>query len=115
MASVRTSTKSLLLLWTCGACLRLTVLAVPPVISVIQADLHLSGTAIGVLTGIPVIVFALAATPGSALVARFGVRRVLMTGLLTAAIGTAARAGCTRASDLYLATLVMSAGIAIMQ
>jgi len=31
--------------------LRLTILAVPPVISLIQADLQLSGTEIGILTG----------------------------------------------------------------
>lgn len=38
---------SLFLRWRCGACLRLTVLADPPVISVIQQDLHLSGTEVG--------------------------------------------------------------------
>ncbi|MGA7490597.1 MAG: MFS transporter, partial [Xanthobacteraceae bacterium] len=32
------------LLWLAGASLRLTVLAVPPVIALIQADLDLSGT-----------------------------------------------------------------------
>ena len=42
-----------LLLWTCGASLRLTVWALPPVITIIQQDLHLSGTEIGLLYGIP--------------------------------------------------------------
>jgi CP family cyanate transporter-like MFS transporter len=54
---------SLFLLWTCGASLRLTVLAVPPVISIIQQDLHLSGTEVGLLSGVPVMVFATVATP----------------------------------------------------
>jgi CP family cyanate transporter-like MFS transporter len=115
MAKARTSPIALFLLWVCGACLRLPVLAVPPVISLIQGDLHLSGTAIGILTGIPVIVFALVATPGSTLIGRFGVRRTLIAGLLIAALGTAARVLCASAVDLYLATIVMSAGIAIMQ
>jgi MFS transporter, CP family, cyanate transporter len=78
---------SLLLLWTCGASLRLTVLAVPPVISIIQQDLHLSGTEVGLLSGLPVILFAIAATPGSTSIARFGVRSTLLSGLAIAAIG----------------------------
>ena len=115
MVKVRTSPTALFQLWVCGACLRLTVLAVPPVISVIQGELHLSGTAVGVLTGIPVIMFALAAAPGSTLIARFGVRRTLITGLLIAALASAARGVGTNAVELYLATIVMSVGIAIMQ
>ena len=115
MEMARASRTALFLLWTCDACLRLTVLAVPPVISVIQKELSLSGTAIGILSGIPVIVFALAATPGSTLIAHFGVRGTLITGLLIAGLGSAARGLCASAVDLYLASSVMSIGIAIMQ
>ena len=46
---------SLVLLWLVGNALRLPILAVPPVIPVLRADLHLSGTEIGILTGLPVI------------------------------------------------------------
>lgn len=109
------SRASLFLLWTCGASLRLTVLAVPPVISIIQQDLHLSGTEVGLLSGIPVVLFAIAATPGSALIARFGVRGTLLSGLVIAAIGAALRAGSSNAWQLYMTSIVMSAGIAIMQ
>ena len=77
----------LMLLWTCGACLRLTVLAVPPVIAMIQRDLNLSGTAVGLLSGIPVVVFAVFATPGSILIAKAGVRFALLSGLAVAAAG----------------------------
>jgi CP family cyanate transporter-like MFS transporter len=109
------SRASLFLLWTCGASLRLTVLAVPPVISIIQQELHLSGTEVGLLSGIPVILFAIAATPGSTLVSRFGVRSTLLNGLAIAAIGAALRAVSSNAWQLYLTTIVMSGGIAIMQ
>lgn len=109
------SRASLFLLWTCGASLRLTVLAVPPVISIIQQELHLSGTEVGLLSGIPVVLFAIAATPGSALIARFGVRGTLLSGLVIAAIGAALRAGSANAWQLYMTSIVMSAGIAIMQ
>ena len=46
------------LLWLAGVGLRLTILAVPPVITRIQADLHLSGTEIGILSGLPVLLSA---------------------------------------------------------
>ena len=109
------SRASLFLLWTCGASLRLTVLAVPAVISIIQQELHLSGTEVGLLSGIPVILFAIAATPGSTLISRFGVRSTLLGGLVIAAIGAALRAVSANAWQLYLTTIVMSGGIAIMQ
>ena len=53
------------LLWLAGVGLRLPILAVPPVIATIQADLALSGTQIGILAGLPVILFGIAALPGS--------------------------------------------------
>lgn len=103
------------LLWACGACLRLTVLAVPPVISVIQKDLNLSGTEVGLLSGIPVVIFAMFAAPGSIVIARMGVRGALVGGLLIAAAGGMLRAGVSDVWQLYLATIFMSAGIAVMQ
>lgn len=103
------------LLWTCGVSLRLTVLAVPPVISLIQRDINLSGTEIGLLSGIPVVVFAIFAAPGSIVIARMGVRVALVSGLLIAAGGTLLRSGASTAWQLYLTTMLMSVGIAIMQ
>lgn len=103
------------LLWTCGISLRLTVLAVPPVISLIQRALNLSGTEIGLLSGIPVVVFAIFAAPGSIVIARMGVRVALVSGLLIAAGGTLLRSGASNAWQLYLTTMLMSVGIAIMQ
>ena len=76
------------LLWLCGVGLRLTVLSVPPVIAMIQHDLSLSGTEIGLLSGMPVVVFAIVAAPASILVGRIGVRGALVSGLLIAAAGT---------------------------
>lgn len=104
-----------LLLWICGAGLRLSVLAVPPVISLIQSDLKLSGTEIGILTGIPVILFAIAAAPGSLLIEHVGVRWTLAGGLAITALGSGLRALAPEATSLYAATVLMSGGIAIMQ
>lgn len=99
----------------CGACLRLTVLAVPPVIAMIQRDLNLSGTEVGLLSGIPVVVFAIFAAPGSIVVAKAGVRGALLTGLAIAVVGAVLRTGSSNAWQLYLASVIMSVGIAIMQ
>lgn len=103
------------LLWACGASLRLTVLAVPPIISMIQQDLRLSGTEVGLLTGIPVVIFAIFAAPGSIVISRLGVRGALIWGLLIAAFGGVLRAGVSNAWQLYLMSILMSVGVAIMQ
>ena len=115
MEAAVVSRASLLLLWTCGACLRLTVLAVPPVIAMIQRDLDLSGTQVGLLAGLPVVVFAVFAAPGSIVVARVGVRRALVVGLLVAAAGTLLRTYSSNVWQLYLTSVLMSAGVAVMQ
>ena len=65
---------SFLLLWLAGVALRLTILAVPPVIPLIHDELKLNATAIGILTGLPSMLFAIAAVPGSLLIARLGMR-----------------------------------------
>jgi len=103
------------LLWLAGAGLRLTILAVPPVISLIQADLQLSGTEIGVLTGLPIVLFGVAALPGSLLIARFGAVATLVAGLVIAGIASALRGAVPHTLALYAATIVMGAGVAIMQ
>ena len=82
---------ALLLLWLCGACLRLTVLALPPVVPLLHADLHLSETAIGWLSSLAPLLFAIVAVPGALLIARFGVVAALLMGLVLNAAGSAAR------------------------
>ena len=84
--------KCVALLWLAGVALRLTVLAVPPVIPQIHSDLDLSETAVGILTGLPQVLFACAAVAGSLLIARLGARATLVAGLLVTALGCALRA-----------------------
>src|SRR5262249_53201947 len=106
---------SLLLLWLAGVALRLTILAVPPVIPLIHDELNLSATEIGVLTGLPSLLFAFAAVPGSLLIARLGVRNALGVGLALTATAGALRGALPDVSWLYGMTIVMGAGVAIMQ
>jgi CP family cyanate transporter-like MFS transporter len=106
---------ALALLWLAGIGLRLTLLAVPPVIPMIHADLGLSETEVGVLGTLPTLLLAAAAVPGSLLIARFGAQAALVFGLLLVGFGSAARGAAGDVFLLYLATIVMSAGVAIMQ
>ncbi len=104
------------LLWLAGTALRLTILAVPPVIPLIHDELGLSATEIGFLTGLPSMLFALAAVPGSLLIARLGVKAALVVGLaLTAIGGASARRAFRMLMWLYAMTIAMGAGVAIMQ
>jgi MFS transporter, CP family, cyanate transporter len=112
---VRRVVLSLTLLWFAGAGLRLTVLAVPPVLPFIHADLHLSETEVGILTGLPSLLFALAAVPGSLLIARLGPVTALAIGLLLDGVASGLRGAAPNALWLYAATVTMGAGIAIGQ
>jgi CP family cyanate transporter-like MFS transporter len=103
------------LLWLAGIGLRLTILAVPPVIPQIHADLNLSETEVGILTGLPQVLFACAAVAGSLLIARFGAVRTLILGLIISAIASALRGAVLHVVPLYAATIVMAFGVAIMQ
>src|SRR4051812_33499263 len=97
----------LALLWLAGAAMRLPLLVVPPVIPLIHDDLHMSETQVGALMGLPLTMLALAAVPGSLLIARFGVMRVAVIGLFVTALAAAARGAAIDVWTLYAATLLM--------
>jgi MFS transporter, CP family, cyanate transporter len=103
------------LLWLAGVALRVTILAVPAVIALIQKDLDLSATEVGILTGLPVCMFAIAAMPGSLLIARFGAASALLGGLFITAIASALRSLSSEVMLLYSTTTLMAFGVAIMQ
>ena len=105
----------LALLWLAGAAMRIPLLVVPPVIPLIHDDLRMSETQVGALMGMPLVMFALAAIPGSLLIARLGAVRVAFIGLLVAALGSALRGAVVDVWTLYAATVVMGGGIAILQ
>ena len=102
-------------LWFAGADLRLTVLAVPPVLPLIHHQFGLSERAIGALSGLPVLLFGLAAIPGSLLIARLGARRAAVAGLFVIAASSAARGLGPSVPMLFAMTFVMAAGVAFVQ
>lgn len=107
--------RSLALLWLFGICLRLTVLATPPVIPMIHETLRLSQTEVGALVSLPVLLFSVAAVPGSLLIARFGAAVVLTAGILLTGLASALRGASFDIFTLFATTFVMGVGIAIMQ
>lgn len=107
--------KLLCLLWLTGVSMRVTILAVPPVIPLIHTDLHLSEAQVGLLVGLPLLLFSIAAVPGALLVHRLGTLRTLTIGIAITALAGAGRGGATGVWSLFAATFVMGFGIAIMQ
>ncbi|HEY4869029.1 MAG TPA: MFS transporter, partial [Candidatus Dormibacteraeota bacterium] len=105
----------LLLLWLGGIDLRLTLLAVPPLIPLIHHDLHLDEKGVGALVSLPVLLLATAAVPGSLLIAKLGVRGALIAGLGCVAIFGAARGLGPSTPVLFTSTLLMGLGVAVSQ
>src|SRR5439155_484588 len=73
-------------LWLGGIDLRLTMLAVPPLIPSIHHALNLDEKSVGALVSGPVLVLAIASVPGSLLIAKLGVRGALLVGLGAVAV-----------------------------
>jgi CP family cyanate transporter-like MFS transporter len=107
--------KLMSLLWLAGVAMRMTILAMPPVIPLVHDELHMSETQIGLLIGLPLAVFAIAAVPGSLLIARIGVQRAVVLGMIIAALAGATRGAAIDVPTLYAATLATGFGVAIMQ
>jgi CP family cyanate transporter-like MFS transporter len=103
------------LLWLAGNGLRITILAVPPVIPLIRDEFSLNATQVAILSGIPLALLGLAALVGSLLVARLGLIGALVGGLLLVAGGSALRGLAGSYAMLVLTTILMCAGVAIMQ
>src|SRR5262249_51114552 len=103
------------LLWLAGLATRLTILAIPPVIPIIRDDLQMMEAQVGFLVALPVLMFAIAAVPGSLLVARLGTTVTLLAGILLTAIAGAARGSAGDIWQLAAITVLMGAGIAVIQ
>jgi CP family cyanate transporter-like MFS transporter len=115
MRLTRTDWVRLLLLWLGGVDIRLTMLAIPPLLPLIHRDLHLDEKAVGALVSGPVLILAIAAVPGSLLIARLGVRGALLAGLGSVAAFGALRGFGPSVPLLYTATVLMGVGVAVTQ
>src|ERR1700691_3822146 len=107
--------KVLFLLALAGVAMRMTILAMPPVIPLVHRELHMSETQVGLLVGLPLALFAIAAVPGSLLIARIGTKLAVVAGMVIAAIAGGARGTAVDVATLYAAAIATGFGIAIMQ
>nr|MDQ6919047.1 MFS transporter [Candidatus Dormibacteraeota bacterium] len=103
------------LLWLVGNCVRLTLLAVPPLLPQIHRSLPLNEFLVGALASVPILLLATATLLGSLLIARFGARRAVLLGLSLIAAGGALRGFGPSLTTLFAMTIVMGVGIAIVQ
>ena len=98
-----------------GVNLRSVILAIPPVLPLIQRDLRLSYTATGLLTSLPLLLMCAFALPAGLLAGRFGGRRIVAVGLALLAGGSVLRGLWPTAFPLYLFTVALGAGITLAQ
>lgn len=103
------------MLWLAGLGLRITLLAVPPVLPLIHRDLGLSESAVAVLANLPVLMLAGSSIFGSLLVARQGARAALIAGLALISVSSAFRGAGHSVVVLYALTFCMGLGIAVIQ
>jgi len=103
------------MLWLIGFSLRVTVLAIPPLLPSIRRDLALSNTEVAALTTLPILVLGVAASLGSAVVRRTGARRAVVAGLVLTAVAAAARGADSSPAWIFFFTLLMGLGIAAVQ
>ncbi len=95
--------------------IRTVLLAVPPILPLIQHDLGLSYAATGFLNALPPLMLGLLAYPASFVIGRLGAQRAVLVSVTGLAILNAARAFAPNAALLIAATALMSASITLGQ
>jgi len=107
--------KLMFVLWLAGVAMRMSILAMPPIIPQVHDELHMSETQVGLLIGLPLALFAIAAVPGSLLIARTGASLAAIFGMVIAALAGGARGAAVDVATLYAAAIATGFGVAIMQ
>lgn len=83
------------------------------IVGLIQDELGLSGAAAGMITTIPILIFAFVCPLASAVSGRIGIGKMLLWGMLLNAIGSTMRA-FGGAVGLFAGTVVLAVGIAFL-
>lgn len=96
-----------------AANMRACYTGVGTIVSFIQADLGLSAAAAGMITTIPLIIFAVVCPLSAPLSGKFGIGKMLLVGLVLNAFGSALRA-FGGAVGLFAGTAILAVGVGIM-
>ncbi|MDT7742635.1 MAG: transporter, family, cyanate transporter [Actinomycetota bacterium] len=92
--------------------LRSPIVAVSPVVDAIRSDLGVSSAVAGLLTSLPVLMFAVASTPASWLTGRIGPERAMLVGLAVLGVGTVLRS-VDGVPTALVGTALIGAGITV--
>ncbi|MEN9705133.1 MAG: hypothetical protein RLZZ393_1012 [Pseudomonadota bacterium] len=104
-------TSFLVALFAVATCLRSSITGVGPLLATIRSDLGLTATAAGVLSSLPLLMFAVGA-PASRLARNHGTERMLLGALCVLLAGILLRSE-GHLSTLYAGTVVIAGGIAV--
>ncbi|MGT2714934.1 MFS transporter [Streptococcus respiraculi] len=95
-----------------GAVMRVPITAIPPILTDIASSLGVSVSDLGILTSIPLLMFALCSSVAPKLANRFGMERLMGGVLLAMGIGSLLR--IVNLPFLYLGTILVGATIAVI-
>ncbi|MEM7241430.1 MAG: MFS transporter [Pseudomonadota bacterium] len=105
----------LAVLWLVGWTLRIHILAAPPLATRIADSFNLGEAGEGALTMLPILAVAFGAIPAAWIIARFGIRRSIICGLIIMTVASIARGQVPTALFLFFASIIMGFGVAIFQ
>src|SRR5581483_5357600 len=105
----------LALAWLCAFSARTNTLTLGPVLPLIQKDLGMSYAESGLLFSIPVVMMGLFAIPSGLIIARLGVKWVLLLSLAILGAGGGLRATTTNVPDMFVFTALAGIGIGLVQ
>ncbi|MBI4493040.1 MAG: MFS transporter [Chloroflexi bacterium] len=103
------------LAWLAGANCRAPLLAIGPLLPLIIADLHLSSTVAGALSGLPLLLMSLIALPSGLLADRVGPRRLLLLSQLIIVVAGGLRGLASGELLLLIASIGLGAGVGLAQ
>lgn len=95
-----------------GAVLRVPITAIPPVLSNVAASLHVSVNSLGILTTLPLLMFALFSSVAPKLAEKTGLERLFTMVLAIMVIGSLLR--IFNVPLLYVGTMIIGAAIAML-
>ncbi len=105
----------LALAWLCAFSARTNTLTLGPVLPLIQKDLGMSYAESGLLFSIPVVMMGLFAIPSGLIIARLGVKWVLLLSLAILGAGGGLRATTTNVPAMFVFTALAGIGIGLVQ
>lgn len=105
----------LIVLWLVGWTLRVPILAAPPLATRIADTFGLGEAGVGAITMLPVIAVAFGAIPAALIIARFGIRLAIVSGLLVMVAASVARGYVPSTAMLFTVSVIMGLGVAVFQ